>query len=64
VTALLALDFEKVRRGEGHDFIRFMSLLTDIREAVYALTGCCFPAHPAIKVNGRTYRIIKLLGEG
>ncbi|KAI9290283.1 other/NAK protein kinase [Umbelopsis sp. AD052] len=41
-----------------------MSLLADIREAVYALTGCCFPAHPAIKVNGRTYRIIKLLGEG
>ncbi|GAB5589045.1 Serine/threonine-protein kinase env7 [Umbelopsis nana] len=41
-----------------------MSFLADIREAVYALTGCCFPAHPAIKVNGRTYRIIKLLGEG
>ncbi|KAG2179073.1 hypothetical protein INT43_001923 [Umbelopsis isabellina] len=41
-----------------------MSLLADIREAVYALSGCCFPAHPAIKVNGRSYRIIKLLGEG
>ncbi|CAO3609554.1 unnamed protein product [Cunninghamella blakesleeana] len=40
-----------------------MSFLTSIFDAMVAATSCCIP-NPNISINGRAYRIIKLLGEG
>ncbi|KAJ9625517.1 Serine/threonine-protein kinase env7 [Taxawa tesnikishii (nom. ined.)] len=33
---------------------------------LWSLTNCfnCFPSNPALKINGRSYKILRLLGEG
>ncbi|KAI8096776.1 kinase-like domain-containing protein [Halteromyces radiatus] len=40
-----------------------MSVFSSIFDALVAATSCCIP-NPNISINGRAYRIIKLLGEG
>uniref|UniRef100_A0A1D1YPK8 non-specific serine/threonine protein kinase n=1 Tax=Anthurium amnicola TaxID=1678845 RepID=A0A1D1YPK8_9ARAE len=41
-----------------------MSLvLSSVRDTLYAVTSCCFP-NPTIHINRRTFKVIKLLGEG
>ncbi|ORZ09796.1 other/NAK protein kinase [Absidia repens] len=40
-----------------------MSFLSSIFDGLVAATSCCIP-NPNITINGRAYRIIKLLGEG
>ncbi|KAH0337418.1 hypothetical protein KCU74_g1598, partial [Aureobasidium melanogenum] len=35
-------------------------------DLMWQLTNCfnCFPSNPALKINGRSYKILRLLGEG
>ncbi|THW31219.1 kinase-like protein [Aureobasidium pullulans] len=35
-------------------------------DTLWQLTNCfnCFPSNPALKINGRSYKILRLLGEG
>jgi serine/threonine kinase 16 len=35
-------------------------------DMMWQLTNCfnCFPSNPALKINGRSYKILRLLGEG
>ena len=35
-------------------------------DVMWQLTNCfnCFPSNPALKINGRSYKILRLLGEG
>lgn len=41
-----------------------MSLvLSSVRDTLYAVTSCCFP-NPTLHINRRTFKVIKLLGEG
>ncbi|KAI8069565.1 kinase-like domain-containing protein [Gongronella butleri] len=40
-----------------------MSLVSSFYDFLVAATSCCIP-NPNISINGRAYRIIKLLGEG
>ncbi|KAI7859366.1 other/NAK protein kinase [Circinella umbellata] len=40
-----------------------MSLFSSVLDAVYAAVGCCIP-DASLSINGRAYRIVKLLGEG
>jgi serine/threonine kinase 16 len=40
-----------------------MALFGVIRDTLYAVTSSCFP-NPTINVNRRTFRVLKLLGEG
>ncbi|KAG0166003.1 hypothetical protein DFQ28_007982 [Apophysomyces sp. BC1034] len=40
-----------------------MSLLNTFRDTIYAVTSCCFP-NPTIRINKRTFKVIRLLGEG
>ncbi|KAI9015706.1 kinase-like domain-containing protein [Phycomyces nitens] len=40
-----------------------MSLLSVFRDTFYSAASCCFP-NPTIQVNKRTFRVIRLLGEG
>ncbi|KAI9496663.1 other/NAK protein kinase [Zychaea mexicana] len=40
-----------------------MSLFSSVLDALYAAVGCCIP-DANISINGRAYRIVKLLGEG
>ncbi|CAG8586494.1 12519_t:CDS:2 [Funneliformis caledonium] len=41
-----------------------MSLvLSSFRDTFYAVTSCCFP-NPTLHINRRTFKVIKLLGEG
>ena len=37
-----------------------------ILDALWSLTNCfnCFPSNPALKLNGRSFKILRLLGEG
>ncbi|ORZ03739.1 kinase-like domain-containing protein [Syncephalastrum racemosum] len=39
-----------------------MSVST-LRDTLYAITSCCFP-NPTIQINKRTFKVIRLLGEG
>ncbi|KAI1299935.1 hypothetical protein EDD11_006355 [Mortierella claussenii] len=39
------------------------ALLTTITDAVSQLTGCCLP-NPTLYINRRSFKVIKLLGEG
>lgn len=36
-----------------------------VQDLVYALGNClsCFPGSPTLKVNGRSFKILRLLGE-
>ena len=40
-----------------------MSFFSSVLDAVYAAVGCCIP-DANLSINGRAYRIVKLLGEG
>jgi serine/threonine kinase 16 len=41
-----------------------MSLvLSSVRDTLYAVTSCCFP-NPTLHINRRTFKVVKLLGEG
>ncbi|ORY77653.1 kinase-like domain-containing protein [Leucosporidium creatinivorum] len=42
----------------------FDQLKDQLRDAFYALTGCCCHTDATLKLNGRAFKIIKLLGEG
>lgn len=36
-----------------------------VQDLVYALGNClsCFPGSPTLKINGRSFKILRLLGE-
>ncbi|EOD50465.1 serine threonine protein [Neofusicoccum parvum] len=42
------------------------SLSSYVLDLVYSLTNCmsCFPGTPQLKINGRSFKILRLLGEG
>ncbi|KAM0748389.1 Pkinase-domain-containing protein [Meredithblackwellia eburnea MCA 4105] len=40
------------------------ALFDQIKDTIYALTGSCCSADATLKLNGRSYKILKLLGEG
>ncbi|KAL8277388.1 hypothetical protein RQP46_010228 [Phenoliferia psychrophenolica] len=40
------------------------ALLDQAKDAFYALAGCCCAADATLKLNGRSFKILKLLGEG
>lgn len=42
------------------------ALSSYILDALWSLTNCfnCFPSNPALKINGRSFKILRLLGEG
>ncbi|GJN93687.1 hypothetical protein Rhopal_006744-T1 [Rhodotorula paludigena] len=40
------------------------ALLDSAKDAFYALAGCCLKTDASIKLNGRSFKIVKLLGEG
>jgi serine/threonine kinase 16 len=39
------------------------ALLATITDAIGQLTGCCMP-NPTLYINRRSFKVIKLLGEG
>jgi serine/threonine kinase 16 len=50
--------------GGGSTFLN--SLFDKAQDAVFALSSClpCGPSSSSIKLNGRSFEIVKLLGEG
>ncbi|KAI7867703.1 hypothetical protein BDF14DRAFT_1800884 [Spinellus fusiger] len=40
-----------------------MSFLSVFKDTFYSAASCCFP-NPTIQVNKRTFKVIRLLGEG
>ncbi|KAI7860119.1 kinase-like domain-containing protein [Circinella umbellata] len=40
-----------------------MSIASALRDTVYGVTSCCFP-NPTIQINKKTFKVIRLLGEG
>ncbi|RUP44352.1 hypothetical protein BC936DRAFT_149594, partial [Jimgerdemannia flammicorona] len=34
-----------------------------LRDTLYGITSCCFP-NPTLHINRRTFKVVKLLGEG
>ncbi len=40
------------------------NLKDKIQDAIAALTSCAFQPTSKIKVNGRTFKIVRILGEG
>ncbi|KAI8137439.1 kinase-like domain-containing protein [Fennellomyces sp. T-0311] len=40
-----------------------MSLSSALRDTLYGVTSCCFP-NPTIQINKKTFKVIRLLGEG
>ncbi|RUS13174.1 serine/threonine-protein kinase [Endogone sp. FLAS-F59071] len=39
------------------------SFFVSLRETLYSVTSCCFP-NPTLHINRRTFKVVKLLGEG
>jgi serine/threonine kinase 16 len=41
------------------------SLATYFMDVVYSFTNCmvCFPSSPQLKINSRSFKILRLLGE-
>lgn len=39
-------------------------VLERVKDAVYALTGACCASESTLRLNGRAFKIVKLLGEG
>ncbi|CAG8579726.1 13617_t:CDS:2 [Dentiscutata erythropus] len=39
------------------------SIFSSVRDTLYSVTSCCFP-NPTLYINRRTFKVIRLLGEG
>ncbi|KAF0553302.1 kinase-like protein [Gigaspora margarita] len=39
------------------------SIFSSVRDTLYSITSCCFP-NPTLYINRRTFKVIRLLGEG
>lgn len=47
-------------------YIMSATMSSYVVDLMWQLTNCfnCFPSNPALKINGRSYKILRLLGEG
>jgi serine/threonine kinase 16 len=45
-------------------FRAFENFRDQAKDAIWALSSCLCQQTPAVKINGRTFQIIKVLGEG